>query len=86
MNQVKINEADCDAFINRARGELYVSVGPVLPRAGYLLQMIPPVTGLLGWLFGLAGVSAKPGFGIVGNRFTATSIIIFPTGKIFYPI
>ncbi len=84
VNNFAVSEADFDAFLNQQRGELYVSVGPVGPRSGYSLQMVPPIIGLLSWLFGPAP-STKNGFDVIGNRFTATSIIIFQTGWLFAP-
>eukprot|EP00794_Sanderia_malayensis_P020432 gene20432-22446_t len=79
VNNAAIPDADLDAFMDPQRGDLYVTVGPVGPKAGYYLQMVPPIIGLLGWLFSPSKQQA--GFDIVGDRFIATSVVIFKTGQ-----
>ena len=82
INHFSIGKVDLAAYISKRSGELFVSISSVSPRTGHSLQMIPPMTGLLGWLFGTT-IVGKSGLDIVGNRFKSTSIIIFQTGKTY---
>ena len=82
VNDIKIGAAEMVAHISQNRGELFVTIGPVNKAFGHSFQMVPTLTGLLGWLFGKS-INGKTGYDIVGNRFKSTSIIIFKTGKGF---
>ena len=82
INDFSIGKVDLAAYISKRSGELFVSISSVSPRTGHSLQMIPPMAGLLGWLFGTT-IVGKSGLEIVGNRFKSTSIIIFQTGKTY---
>lgn len=79
VNGINIGTAELDAYISKSSGGLFVSIASLNSGFGHSFQMIPPLFGLLGWLFA-KDEYGKSGFNIVGNRFKSTSIIIFKTG------
>ena len=80
INDISVGVGELVALISQSRGELFVTIDSISTKLGHSFQMIPPLTGLLGWIFGKS-VNGKTGYDIVGNRWKSTSIIIFKTGK-----
>ena len=80
VNDINVGVGDLAAFISQHQGELFVSIDSISQMFGHSFQMVPPLTGLLGWIFGKS-LNGKTGYDIVGNRFKSTSIIMFKTGK-----
>lgn len=80
VNDINVGPGNLVALISQSRGELFVTIDSISSVFGHSFQMVPPLAGLLGWMFGKS-VNGKTGYDIVGNRFKSTSIIIFKTGK-----